>query len=52
VNIKKLYAYGVRNGFGMGFDPLSGISGTRKTATMPFDEMNRITAGSNNGWVQ
>jgi glucose/arabinose dehydrogenase len=23
-NVKKLFAYGVRNGFGMAFDPLSG----------------------------
>jgi uncharacterized repeat protein (TIGR01451 family) len=51
-NIKKLYAYGVRNGFGMGFDPLSGNLWDQENGDDTFDEMNRITAGSNNGWVQ
>jgi uncharacterized repeat protein (TIGR01451 family) len=51
-NIKKLYAYGVRNGFGMAFDPLSGNLWDQENGDDAFDEMNRITAGSNNGWVQ
>ncbi len=51
-NIKKLFAYGVRNGFGMGFDPLSGNLWDQENGDDAFDEMNRVTAGSNNGWVQ
>ncbi|HEV7799256.1 MAG TPA: PQQ-dependent sugar dehydrogenase, partial [Pyrinomonadaceae bacterium] len=51
-NLKKLYAYGVRNGFGMAFDPLSGNLWDQENGDDAFDEMNRITAGSNNGWVQ
>jgi uncharacterized repeat protein (TIGR01451 family) len=51
-NIKKLFAYGVRNGFGMGFDPLSGNLWNQENGDDAFDEMNRITAGSNNGWIQ
>jgi aldose sugar dehydrogenase len=51
-NVKKLYAYGVRNGFGMGFDPLSGNLWDQENGDDAFDEMNRVTAGSNNGWVQ
>ncbi len=51
-NIKKLYAYGVRNGFGLGFDPLSGNLWDQENGDDAFDEMNRVTAGSNNGWVQ
>jgi uncharacterized repeat protein (TIGR01451 family) len=51
-NIKKLYAYGVRNGFGMAFDPLSGYLWDQENGDDAFDEMNRITAGTNNGWVQ
>jgi glucose/arabinose dehydrogenase len=51
-NIKKLYAYGVRNGFGMAFDPLSGNLWDQENGDDAFDEMNRITAGSNNGWVE
>lgn len=51
-NIKKIYAYGVRNGFGMAFDPLSGNLWDQENGDDSFDEMNRVTAGSNNGWVQ
>ncbi len=51
-NVKKLYAYGVRNGFGLGFDPLSGNLWDQENGDDAFDEMNRVTAGSNNGWVQ
>jgi uncharacterized repeat protein (TIGR01451 family) len=51
-NIKKLYAYGVRNGFGLAFDPLSGNLWDQENGDDAFDEMNRVTAGSNNGWVQ
>ena len=51
-NIKKLYAYGVRNGFGLAFDPLAGFLWDQENGDDAFDEMNRITAGSNNGWVE
>jgi uncharacterized repeat protein (TIGR01451 family) len=51
-NIKKLYAYGVRNGFGLAFDPLSGILWDQENGDDAYDEMNRITPGSNNGWVE
>ena len=51
-NIKKLFAYGVRNGFGLAFDPLSGNLWDQENGDDAFDEMNRVTAGSNNGWIQ
>jgi uncharacterized repeat protein (TIGR01451 family) len=51
-NIKKLYAYGVRNGFGLAFDPLSGNLWDQENGDDAFDEMNRVTAGSNNGWIE
>jgi uncharacterized repeat protein (TIGR01451 family) len=51
-NLRKLYAYGVRNGFGLGFDPYSGSLWDQENGDDAFDEMNRVTAGSNNGWVQ
>jgi glucose/arabinose dehydrogenase len=51
-NVKKLYAYGVRNGFGLAFDPLSGNLWDQENGDDAFDEMNRVTAGSNNGWVE
>ncbi len=51
-NIKKLFAYGVRNSFGLAFDPISGILWDEENGDDAFDELNRVTAGSNNGWVQ
>src|SRR5204862_8284664 len=51
-NIRKLFAYGVRNGFGLGFDPYSGNLWDQENGDDAFDEMNRVTAGSNNGWSQ
>jgi glucose/arabinose dehydrogenase len=51
-NIKKIYAYGVRNGFGMAFDPLSGQLWTQENGDDAFDEINRVTPGFNGGWIQ
>ena len=51
-NIKKVFAYGVRNGFGMAFDPLTGNLWTQENGDDAFDEMNRVTSGFNGGWVQ
>jgi uncharacterized repeat protein (TIGR01451 family) len=51
-NIQRIFAYGVRNGFGMAFDPYSGNLWDQENGDDAFDEMNRVTAGSNNGWIQ
>jgi uncharacterized repeat protein (TIGR01451 family) len=51
-NIKKLYAYGVRNSFGMAFDPLSGSLWTQENGDDAFDEINRVIPGFNGGWIQ
>ncbi|MBD0327645.1 MAG: PQQ-dependent sugar dehydrogenase, partial [Pyrinomonadaceae bacterium] len=51
-NIKKVYAYGVRNSFGMAFDPLSGHLWTQENGDDSFDEINRVGAGFNGGWIQ
>jgi uncharacterized repeat protein (TIGR01451 family) len=51
-NVKKLFAYGVRNGFGMAFDPLAGFLWTQENGDDAFDEMNRVSAGFNGGWTQ
>ena len=42
-NVERVFAYGIRNSFGMTFDPLSGRSGSRKTAKM---RLTRSTASS------
>ena len=51
-NIKKVFAYGVRNGFGMAFDPITGSLWTQENGDDSFDELNRVTAGFNGGWIQ
>jgi uncharacterized repeat protein (TIGR01451 family) len=51
-NVKKVFAYGVRNGFGMAFDPLAGALWTQENGDDAFDEMNRVTPGFNGGWIQ
>lgn len=51
-NVRKVYAYGIRNGFGMAFDPISGGLWTEENGDDAFDEINRVTPGFNGGWVQ
>ena len=51
-NVKKVFAYGVRNSFGMDFDPLSGALWTQENGDDAFDEINRVTPGFNGGWIQ
>ncbi len=51
-NIRKVYAYGVRNGFGMAVDPLSGSIWTQENGDDAFDEINRLVPGFNGGWIQ
>ena len=51
-NVKKIYAYGVRNSFGMAFDPLTGNLWTQENGDDSFDEINRVRPGFNGGWIQ
>jgi aldose sugar dehydrogenase len=51
-NIQKIYAYGLRNGFGMALDPLSGSLWEQENGDDSFSELNRVEAGFNSGWVQ
>jgi aldose sugar dehydrogenase len=51
-NVQKVYAYGVRNGFGMAFDPLSGNLWDEENGEDAFDEMNLVERGMNSGWTQ
>lgn len=51
-NIQKLHAYGIRNSFGMAFDPISGELWMAENGDDAFDELNRVVAGMNGGWVQ
>ena len=51
-NVKKIFAYGVRNSFGMDVDPLTGNLWTQENGDDSFDEINRVRPGFNGGWIQ
>ena len=51
-NIQKIFAYGVRNSFGMAFDPLSGNLWDQENGEDAFDEINLVEPGMNSGWIQ
>jgi len=51
-NLQKTFAYGVRNSFGLAFDPISGRLWESENGDTAFDELNQITAGHNGGWIQ
>jgi aldose sugar dehydrogenase len=51
-NIQKIFAYGIRNSFGMAFDPASGALWVQENGDDTFSELNRVPPGTNGGWVQ
>jgi glucose/arabinose dehydrogenase len=51
-NIQRLFAYGLRNTFGIAFDPVSGNLWDQQNADDAFDELNRVERGMNGGWIQ
>jgi aldose sugar dehydrogenase len=51
-NIKRVFAYGLRNGFGMDFDPISGLLWEQDNGEDAFDEINLVRRGDNLGWIQ
>ncbi len=51
-NIQKIFAYGLRNSFGMAFDPKSGDLWEQENGDDSFSEVNRAEPGMNSGWVQ
>jgi glucose/arabinose dehydrogenase len=50
--IQKLFSYGLRNSFGIAFDPRSGDLWSQENGDDSFSELNRVTPGMNSGWVQ
>jgi aldose sugar dehydrogenase len=52
LNIQRTFGYGVRNSFGMAFDPKRGTLWTTENGGRAFDEVNRVEPGFNGGWVQ
>jgi aldose sugar dehydrogenase len=51
-NVQKIFAYGLRNSFGMAFDPVSGDLWEQENGDDSFTELNRAEPGFNSGWVQ
>jgi len=51
-NIQKIFAYGLRNSFGMAFDPKSGTLWEQENGDDSFSELNRVEPGFNSGWIQ
>ena len=51
-NIQRMFAYGIRNSFGMAFDPLSGDLWMLENGDDTFDEINRVVPKWNSGWVK
>ena len=48
--VARYFAYGVRNCFGMEFDPVTSVLWMSENGPDVMDEMNRIDAGVNSGW--
>jgi len=51
-NMQKIFAYGVRNSFGLAFDPVSGRLWDEQNGDDSFDELNQVERRSNLGWVR
>jgi glucose/arabinose dehydrogenase len=47
----KYYAYGIRNSFGIAVDPQSGAIWDTENGNLSYDEVNRVAAGFNSGWL-
>jgi glucose/arabinose dehydrogenase len=51
-NLAKYYAYGIRNSFGMAFDPLTNKLWMTENGPNLYDEINLVEPGFNSGWNQ
>jgi glucose/arabinose dehydrogenase len=50
--IKALYAYGIRNSFGLAFDALTGRLWFTENGPNVYDEVNTAAPGFNSGWLR
>jgi glucose/arabinose dehydrogenase len=48
--MNKYYAYGIRNSFGMAFDPVTDKLWDTENGENTFDEINLVDPGFNSGW--
>ncbi|MGB7707448.1 MAG: PQQ-dependent sugar dehydrogenase, partial [Nitrososphaeraceae archaeon] len=52
IPLRIYYAYGIRNSFGMDFDPISGNLWDTENGPGNGDEINLVLPGFNSGWQQ
>jgi len=50
-NLPRYYAYGIRNSFGLTFDPLTNKLWMTENGPSTYDEINLVEPGFNSGWV-
>lgn len=48
--LQRYYAYGIRNSFGMDFDPVTGKLWITENGPAEYDEINIVEPGFNSGW--
>jgi len=48
----KYYAYGIRNSFGLDFDPITGYLWDTENGNNDNDEINLVEPGFNSGWLK
>ena len=51
-DLSKYYAYGIRNSFGLDFDPVTGVLWDTENGPADYDEINVVKPGFNSGWEQ
>lgn len=51
-NIQMIYAYGIRNSFGLAFEPGSGALWQTENGDDTWDEINVFDPAANSGWIQ
>jgi glucose/arabinose dehydrogenase len=50
--LRLYYAYGIRNSFGLDFDPITGILWDTENGPHEGDEINLVNPGFNSGWQE
>jgi len=50
--IQRLFAFGVRNSFGLAWDPYSGALWDAENGPEVYDEINLVRPGMNSGWLK
>lgn len=49
-SLERLYAYGIRNSFGLDFDPVTNVLWQTENGPADYDEINRVPPAFNSGW--